>query len=59
MADGKNLTEERKIKTFVFKTLNLKLNSEVQASSDKPVRTRTSVKGNNNPLNMKNQPGSS
>lgn len=59
MADGKKLMDERKIKMFVFKTLNLKLNSEVQDSNTKPVKTRTSHKGNNNPLNMKNQPGSS
>lgn len=59
MADGKNPMKERKIKMFVFKTLNLKLNSEVQAGNTKPVRTRTSHKGNSNALNMKKQPGSS
>lgn len=41
MADKKNLMEERKIKMFVFKTLNLKLNSEAQASNTKPVRARS------------------
>lgn len=59
MADGKNLMEERKIKMFVFKTLNLRLNSEVEASNIKTVRARTSHKWNNNPLNMKSQPVSS
>lgn len=59
MADGKDKMEERKIKMFVFKALNLKLNCEVQASNTKAVRTRTSHKGNNNPLNMKKQPVSS
>lgn len=49
MADGKDKIEERKIKMFVFKALNLKLNCEVQASNTKAVRTRTSHKGNNNP----------
>lgn len=59
MADGKDKMEERKIKMFVFKALNLKLNCEVQASNTKAVRAGTSHKGNNNPLNMKKQPVSS
>lgn len=46
----KNVMEDRKINMSGFKTLNLKLNSEVQASNTKPVRARISHKGNNNPL---------
>lgn len=50
MLNGKNLMEERKINTFGFKTLKLKLKSEVQTSNTKTVRTRIAHKGNNNPL---------
>lgn len=53
MADGKNLMEERKkMKMILFKALNLKLNSKVEASNNKQ-RARTCHKRNSNPLNIK------
>lgn len=50
----KSNRREKKMKTFLFKALNLMLNSVVQASNTKE-RARTCHKISNNPLHIKGQ----